>query len=188
MTDLLPEILHHPVNVDVLPSSGLKIEFSPDEEQKKAITSITGIVSLDQLEAELVFRRWRKKGVSVKGRLHAKITQECVITLEPVHSEITEKIDRIFLPEGSSLLKPELNREGEMILDPEDDDIPDAFGGNTLYAWEIILEQLQLAIDPFPRLEGAELDTFADHEEKGNHEPAKSPFAVLKGLQNEDKG
>ncbi len=65
-----------------------------------------------------------KDGVKVFGELRGRVTQACVVTLEPVESEIFEEIDQIFVPEGSALARMPANDEGEMIVDPDGPDLP----------------------------------------------------------------
>ena len=187
MMDKKIEILSHPVNVQVLPSAGFDVEIEADGEQREALARQTEILSIERFSAGLVFRRWRKNGVSVKGRLTASVTQRCVITLEPVPGKIAEDFERIFLPEGSKLAKPNVNSEGEMILDPEGQDIPDLFAGKTLDAWEILIEHFQLALDPFPRAPDAILPELDDLDQERAGDRTQSPFAALAALKADKK-
>lgn len=176
--------LSHPVSVDVLPSSGLKIELIDNDENKAVIADRLNLLKVEDFKAELFFKRWRRDGVIVKGRIFSKITQECVVSLQSVENEVTETFEHMFLPEGSTLAKPRLNSDGELVLDPDGDDIPDLFTGKTLEAWEIIFEHLELAIDPFPRAEGVDVSQYEASEEELQADKPKSPFAVLETLKN----
>ena len=187
MVDRKIDKLTHPVDVHVLPSSGLKLKIEANEAEGEALARDVEILSIESFKAELLFRRWRKDGISLKGRIFANVAQQCVITLEPVHSEIVEDFERVFLPEGSKLAKPEINAEGEMILDPEGQDIPDLFAGKTLDAWSILTEHLQLALDPFPRALGATLAEFSDIVREGTEDEVGSPFAALAALKADKK-
>ena len=181
------DILSRLIDVHVLPSSGFKLKIEADQMQREALAGEVDILSIESFTAELLFKRWRKDGVSLKGRIHANVTQQCVITLEPVHSEIVDDFERIFLPEGSKLAKPKINTEGEMILDPEGQDIPDLFAGKTLDAWAILIEHLQLALDPFPRAPGATLEGIGDIEQDEGGDEVASPFAALAALKTDKK-
>lgn len=185
MSENKKETLDYTVNVGVLPGAGFVIDLDANEKERAALAIEADILEIKSLKAELVFRRWRKDGVGLKGRIFAKIVQECVVTLEPLNSEFTEEVERTFLPEGSRLAKPRLNEDGEMVLDLEGADIPDLFIGNTLNVWEIILEHLQLGLDPFPRAEGVQ---FTDHiEDDGSDDKKASPFAALSALNSTEK-
>lgn len=175
--------LDYKINVNVLPVSGFKINIDANKKERAALAVEADVLEFKSLKVELVLRRWRKDGVGLKGRVFAQSVQECVVTLEPVNSEFIEEIDRTFLPEGSRLAKPRLNDDGEMVLDFDGADTPDLYIGNTLDIWEIILEHLQLGLDPFPRAEGAE---FTDHiEDDGTQDAKTSPFAALSALKKD---
>lgn len=183
MSDNKNNPLDYTINVNVLPVSGFKIDLEANEKEREAIAVEAGVLKFKNLKANLVFRRWRKDGVGLKGRIFAEVVQECVVSLEPVDSEFIEDVDRTFLPEGSRLAKPRLNDDGEMVLDFDGADSPDLFIGNKLDIWEIILEHIQLGLDPFPRANGAQ---FEDHiEDDGSQDEAKSPFAALSALKKD---
>lgn len=175
--------LTHEVSVNVLPSSGLKLSLGLTSDNQDALKESLNILSVPQFESELIFKGWRKGGVKVKGRFFAELERECVVTLEPLTEEIKEDFERTFLPKGSKLAKPEFNEEGEMVLDPDGADIPDLFSGNTLDAWEILIEQVLLAMDPFPRTDNADISVHQAPEEE--LAPKQSPFAVLKSLKSQ---
>ncbi|KAG1700455.1 Phosphate acyltransferase [Nymphon striatum] len=46
--------------------------------------------------------------------------------------------------------------DGEMILDPEAADLPDIIVGDSINLWDILIEELILVINPFPRADSAE--------------------------------
>jgi len=180
--------LNWPVNVAVLPSSGFRLKLEPDASERARLAAIAGIPSIERMVAELVFTRWRKNGVEVRGRIDADVTQECVVTLDPVAGRVEEEIDRIFLPEGSKLAKPRLSDEGELLLDPDGRDAPEIFTGETLDAWEIVIEHFLLGLDPFPRAEGAgEIDWSTETEESAEND-LENPFSVLASLKKGENG
>ena len=61
--------LNWPVNVAVLPSSGFRLKLEPDASERARLAAIAGIPSIERMVAELVFTRWRKNGVEVRGRI-----------------------------------------------------------------------------------------------------------------------
>jgi uncharacterized metal-binding protein YceD (DUF177 family) len=63
-----------------------------------------------------------------------------------------------------------------------DDDVPDHFEGNEVNLSELIIETLALALDPYPRAEGASLDQLGVKLE----DDEVSPFAGLKSLIDPD--
>ena len=103
--------------------------------------------------------------VLARGYLRARITQTCVVSLEDFEATVEESFQVRFVPSGD---------ESDEI-DPEtDDEIP--FEGNQIDLGEAAAEQLGLALDPYPRMPGAELpETEADIQ--------PHPFAALAGLR-----
>jgi len=106
----------------------------------------------------------------------ARITQTCVVSLEPFESVIEETAERCFAPPGASLARPKEVAEIEIVVEGEDP--PEPLADETIDLGEIAAEHLGLAIDPYPRrpgvvFEGAVAQDFSDPE------PRESPFAVL---------
>jgi uncharacterized metal-binding protein YceD (DUF177 family) len=110
--------------------------------------------------------------------VRAHIVQTCVVTLEPVEAAIREPVEAIFVPEGSRLARPADNEGGEMILDPSGPDIPDTFAGDTIDAGAVVSEHVALAIEPYPRKEGAAFGERIESSAADDKRP--NPFAALK--------
>jgi uncharacterized metal-binding protein YceD (DUF177 family) len=178
--------LHWPVKVNVLPSSGFDLAIKASPEECKLLAEKADIEAVREFSAELVFRRWRRQGVMVRGEISAEIIQACSVTLDPLDVSIHGEVDRLFLPEGSRLLKPSFNDEGEMLIDAEGPDLPEPFNGETIDAWPILVEQLILEIDPFLRKPEAELPELA--EEADEDEEDSNPFSQLKQMFKQEKG
>ncbi|MFK7903154.1 MAG: DUF177 domain-containing protein [Nitratireductor sp.] len=179
--------LKYEINVDVLPASGFSVKFEASEEECQKVAIEADLLEVKSLKVDLLFRRWRRDGIELKGRIYANVVQPCVITLEPVPSSFVEEVEHTFLPEGSKLAKPRLNEDGEMVLDPDGADIPDLFAGKKLDVWEIILEHLLLGLDPFPRSEGADLSKVAGKNVEVDAADKTSPFAQLSKLNLDKK-
>lgn len=180
------ENLLEPLDVDIsrLPAKGRNIKFSVSDNERENICGAFGLSSLDNLQASILLKPWRKGGVEATGNIMANLSQPCVVTLEPVVQIIDEEVSAVFLPEGSPLAKPKIDKDGEMVIDPEGADLPETFAGTIINVSDIIVEYLTLAIEPHPRAPGAELpETDADNDEDDERPP--SPFAVLAQLKNQ---
>jgi uncharacterized metal-binding protein YceD (DUF177 family) len=161
----------------------LEVHLEADERECRALAKLWDILSVESLSADLKIRRWKKDGVKITGTLAARVTQACVVTLEPVPTEIAEEIDQIFVPEGSHLARMPANDQGEMLIDPEGPDIPDMFVGDTIDVGEVVAEFAAMGLDPYPRKAGVE---FSGYGETAVAEKKPSPFAVLKTLKAEE--
>jgi uncharacterized metal-binding protein YceD (DUF177 family) len=179
MTD--HEFPNYSVNVVKLPKLGLTIKLVPNDREVRAIAAHLEVESVEKLSAQLVFRPWARDGVKVEVEVNAALHTQCPVTLEGVQQTIHASIDAKFAPSSSKLAKPQLNVDGEMVLDVDSDDIPDIYEGENLDAWAIALEYLLLEIDFFARREGAQFDHSVRSDSPNEEE--SSPFAVLGSLK-----
>ncbi len=169
------------VDVSRVPEKGRIIKFRASENECLALLQHFSLVAVDFLVAELQLTRWRRKGAALRGTVTAKISQRCVISLEPVDQQIEEEINILYVEEGSPFAKQPSDASGELVLDPEGNDLPETLSSDVIRIDEVILEALALAIDPYPRLRGVELSAEFISSDGDNDRPA-SPFAVLDKL------
>jgi uncharacterized metal-binding protein YceD (DUF177 family) len=129
-----------------------------------------GIPAVHALSAELRLTRAPGGAVAAEGALSAEVTQDCVVTLEPVRQGVRAPLQLRFLPEGAAF--------------SDDPDGPDEieFAGDFLELGEAVAEQLALALDPYPRAPEAPGPDAAP-EEPPAAAPRPSPFAALAGLK-----
>jgi uncharacterized metal-binding protein YceD (DUF177 family) len=166
------------VKVGHISANAVTVTLEANEKERADLAHLWKILSVEKLTAELQISRWKKDGVRLRGHVNSEITQACVVTLEPVSDKISEDIEQIFVPEGSRLARLVLDERGEMVLDPDGDDIPEAFVGDTVDAGAVICEAIALAINPYPRKAGVNFSGHIESTEKDDKKP--SPFAVLK--------
>jgi len=146
--------------------------LAADSAARRRIAGELGLDGLERLEAEVSAAPWLD-GARVRGRLQARILQTCGVTLEPLESEIDHDFELKLLPDGS----PNAPAEPEdAVLDPDAEDPPDLIEGDQIDLGALVVEQLALEIDPFPRKPGAVFDA-------GPEENPPSPFAVLKDFK-----
>lgn len=174
-----------PIEVDVtrLPAKGRRVKFSASENELQTIASSFDLLSLIAFSAELHITKWRRDGAKIEGTLSAEIEQPCVVSLKPVVQIIKEDISLIYVPEDSPFAKPELDANGELLLDPDGADLPDTFDGTTIDIHQLLSEVFALAIDPHPRAEGVDMEEKYKSDEE-NEERPPSPFAMLAQLKN----
>jgi hypothetical protein len=166
------------VRLDSLPATGRTLEVAATEEQREAIAERLGILSVEALAAKLLARPI-KGGIEVTGTLTADLTQACVLTFEPVPEHIAEKLFRLFLhgPAEAQDFAP----GAEIYVDLEGEDAPDHFDGPEADFSEWLIETLSLALNPYPRKDGAEIDSA--YKDEGDE--ADSPFAALGALKTD---
>ncbi|MDD2704357.1 MAG: YceD family protein [Acidocella sp.] len=143
-----------------------------DERALKALAVRFGLPGIAHLSGE--FRLWHERGGTIAATLvmQARVTQICVVTLEPFDEEILEEGELRFVPAKTL---PE-GDEGEKELSPESLEGPDEipYTDDSIDLGAALAEQLALALPPYPRRPGAEMpDEAADN--------SASPFSVLAG-------
>jgi len=100
------------------------------------------------------------------------VVQACVVSLQPVESELSGSITRTFgraEPDGD---------EGGWV-DPEAEDSIDTLSEGQIDLGHVITEELALALDPYPRAPGAEFSPPAEPQPKAE----AGPFAALARLK-----
>lgn len=126
--------------------------------------------------------------VGADGLLQAVLTRTCVATLEDFEARVVESFTVRFVPEAAD----EPSDEDGLDLDA-DDDVP--YAGSAIDLGEAAVEQLALAMDPYPRKPGATLpegigsvdvpaadpDTVPDEDGTDTGGDRKNPFAALAG-------
>ena len=149
--------------------NGLDFDVAATPAECAALAARMGLEAIASLACRFTLKRARIRGeiaaVLAEGRLQARITQSCVVSLDPFDADIAEDFTVRFVPEGS---------EREDVDLEDEDEIP--YTGNAIDLGEAAAEQLALALDPFPRKPGASLpeDTAPD---------TRTPFAVLGRLR-----
>lgn len=185
MSEEKKERFSYRVNVGHVSSNPISVALEADAAERAALAERWGVEKVNAVCAELALTRWKRDGVRIKGRVIADIEQNCVVSLEPVASHIDEPVEALFVPEGSKLARITTDDGGEMIVEAEGPDLPEPFKGDTIDVGTVCEEFIVLAIDPYPRKDGAVFET--GDEALGDDPGAPSPFAGLEGW-NKGKG
>lgn len=165
------------INVAHLSAKPVRVKLEADDEEKRHLADRWGVSSVESVTADLEVIRWKRDGVRIKGTVEAHITQSCVVTLDPVTTQIVENIEALFVPEGSRLARVETSDIGEMIIDAEGPDAPETYQGDIIDVAQICEEFIVLSIDPYPRLEGVSMPAEANVPDEDDE--VESPFAGL---------
>lgn len=159
--------------MDDIPETGLHLEIDAPEPVRAEIAGLAGLRELGRLSGVFDLTR-RGAGVRVTGNVSARVGQTCVVTLEPVESDIDEPVDLRFAPQA---VAPASAKSETVAAHTSDEDPPDPLFGGKLDLGAIATEFLLLGIDPYPRKPGAEFAPV-----KPDDASAK-PFAALEALK-----
>lgn len=114
------------------------------------IAAFMGIREVRDLRLKGEIRPVGQVDWEITGRLTATTVQACVVSLDPVVQNIDEPVARRYVPTPSDVQPTDLD------VDPEGDDDPDMIE-DALDPGALALEVLALALDPYPRAQGAEI-------------------------------
>jgi len=165
------------VPVVQIPATGLHRNIEADVATRTAIAEAAGLRDVSFARASFDLTPRRGGSVHVAGRVQAKVGQNCVVTLDPIESDIDEEVDLIFAPVEQI---PEIAKT----VDDADEgptemtDAPEPIENGMIDRGRRATDVLYLAIDPYPRKEGAVFE----HEVTAA-DPEDHPFAALKSLQ-----
>ena len=174
-----PRLAEASFRSDHMPGEGREVTLNAGEDERAEIAAFLELSEIPRLAVSLTATPFRG-GIRVVGRLTAEVVQPCVVTFVPVHQEIDEPIDRVFLPGREKPAAAPAPGQPEVFVDLEDDDAPDYFEGHEIDLSDLVLETLALAVDPYPRAPDAKLEDVLPADDDSNF----SPFAGLKTLKN----
>jgi uncharacterized metal-binding protein YceD (DUF177 family) len=163
-----------PVKRGDVPETGRHFDLTPDRAARDAIARLAEVVDLPRLEATFDVAHHGRGGLRVVGHVSATVGQVCVVTVEPIESEIDEPIDLVFLPAAASL--PAGQEDGEIEVPAEDE--PEVLVNETVDLGAIATEFLVLGVDPYPRKPDAIFEAPAAGDSSAR------PFAALAALKD----
>jgi len=164
-----------PIKVDPLPRGGLEQAIEANAQERAALAALNGLPGIERLAARFDIVKWGR-GVEVEGELTARVTQTCVVSLEPFEVDIDEPIAVKFLPPDAKPPQP-----APAAHDIEDEDAPDPLIDGRIDLGAIASEFLTLALDPYPRKPGVAF------EPPGDAPAPDSPFSRLRALADRDE-
>lgn len=147
---------HEIVKASDVPESGLDVSIEANAAECAATAKRLGVLEIAALSLQASVKPWRKGGLRVDGRVRGRITQACVITLDPVEELVDETFKALFSAESEAARTAV---EAEIVVDAlEDDDPPETLTRGEIDLCEIAIEHLALGINPYPRKDGAALE------------------------------
>lgn len=170
------------VHLPSLESGPQTLTFTATAEECEALAERYGISRVMGLSAVAELDPSPEGGVEAELSLDADVEQQSVVSLKPVQSHIAERWHVSYLPK-SQIKEPEKAGE-EMEIEAEEADI-EPIEGESIDIGETIAQQLSLALDPYPRLEGESLEDYWRSSDEEERPADRNPFEILRKLKQD---
>ncbi len=152
------------------------------EATRTEMGEIAGMLDLRGLEGLGMTYRLTRTGARrfrLKGALKGKVTQTCVVSLEPIESHLDVPVEAEFWPWEMIAA----HEEGEVEhKSAATSDWPEPINDGKIDLGSIIYETLATALDPYPKKEGVSF-AWSEGAETPGPKTKTSPFAALGALK-----
>lgn len=143
-----------------------QMTFEADKDELMAIATRLKLLSLASFSADIYVLRELSGDVSIFGDIMAEVEQACVVTLDSVKETVEASVMQRFTA-----------REDDE--EAEDEDPPEPIIEDEIEVGEVLLQNLSLGLNPYPRALGVEFETVDDMAGKPT-----GPFAALAQLRD----
>jgi uncharacterized metal-binding protein YceD (DUF177 family) len=171
-------VLSRPLKVEEI-RDGTSGETAATEAELAAIARLLELVALKRLALSYRIDRAGSGRLHLAGRLHADVTQTCVVSLEPVEAQLEVPVEVEFWP---AALVEELERTAEEGASQGLLDWPEAVVDGRIDLGPVMYETLATALDPYPKRPDASFD-WSQGSPPAAGEARTGPFAALAALK-----
>lgn len=162
-----------PERIDTFGAGERVVEIAADANERAALATRFGLLSLDRLTASFKVRS-EAAGIVARGTVSASVVQACSVTDEPIPVEIGEEVALRFVEEDAV---------DEEEIELSEDALDTMFyTGSAVDLGEAAAETVALALDPFPRGPNAEAALKAAGVVAEDEVKPLGALAGLKGL------
>jgi hypothetical protein len=169
----IPLIRYH--DLSDVSDAGFEIAVTASPDELHRLAEWAGVDAVSRLEARITVTPRSRSEFLLETEFEADVQQTCVVTLEPLESQIARSFTRTLR------LTPGLQRHADKggMVPPAaaEDDEPDEIESLRYDLAAPLREEFALAIDPYPRAPGAQFE--APDEDVG----PENPFTVLEKLK-----
>jgi hypothetical protein len=149
--------------------------------ERAAVADLLDLGDLSKLSLSYSLHRLGQGRIGLKGRLTAKLTQTCVVSLEPLPQELDLPVEVAFWPASQFR-----DMEKAAAEDPATQGIldwPESILDGKIDLGPVLYEGLATTLDPYPRAEGVDF-AWSDQDDAETRLPtASGPFAALARLK-----
>lgn len=175
---------HRPFDLEGLGQSGRVIRIDARTVECEALARRLGLVALEVFSGELELRRLGGGIYEVTGHFEARISQNCVISLEAFDSALEGSFEQRYVIGKAGA-------EDSDLQDPDGDEPPEVLEDAVMDLGEALTQELALVLDPHPRRPGVSLERsefgprVAVEEENRRANPFADLARLVKGSKSE---
>jgi uncharacterized metal-binding protein YceD (DUF177 family) len=158
-----------------LSQAGEEVTIAPSSDDLMRIARWADVDAVESLDAKIDIQTISPTRFALYAELNADIVQSCVVTLDPVRSHIERAFTRELLLSAAAQRGP---KDSEIEVAPVDEDGREEIASLRYDLAVPVLEELALAIDPYPRAPGVTFEPPKDDADSPDR-----PFAALKRLK-----
>lgn len=173
-----PAPFEHIYDLSDLSSAGAEVTIDLKPELRAKLATWLDVEGVEKFIGVVALRKLAMNRFRYDARLSCDLTQPSVVTLEPLRMHIEESFSREL--HVAHRLRREIAGDEELTLAAGDDEAPEEIGSTRYDLAGPLLEELSLALDPYPRAPG---EAFRPPELPDDK--PESPFAVLKKLKGD---
>lgn len=174
----------HPI-LDV-PDKGLSTKRTATPQELQALQAALEILSCDALEAHYRIKPAGGGGFKLEGRFEVRLTQACVVSLEPVPDRVKGEFAVEFRPEIGQRPAEKAERDAlaEETVDPFAEVEVETIENGVIDAGRIVYEEIASLLNPYPRAAGTSFDWQDPKAGAAGERLANHPFAKLAVLKS----
>ena len=158
--------------VDV-PDKGVERTRRATAAECASVATELALLGCARIEARYRIQARGKGHYMLVGTVEADVTQECVVTVEPVEARVSYPIEIEFVPDAEAMVSD--------LVDPFANVEYESIDNGRLAVGRVIIEELASRLDPYPRRPDTEFD-WKDAADTGQ----SGPFAALGKLKRTD--
>ncbi len=164
-----------PLALDDIKPDGSNVKLTANDEEREWLARRFDLPSVERMVAEFKVTRGAS-GIPIRvfGRVNARITQQCVVSLEDFGSDIAEDIEVEFVPGDDAGAAEDFSIDGVEV---------ETLDGDEIDLGELAAQHLAVTLDPYPRKPGAEAPEWSKGRENKEDSGQENPFSVLAELR-----
>ena len=176
---------------DLEKSKPTELTLQADEDECRDLARRFSVEAIKDVKADLVLQKTAGI-IQVKGQFSCTVTQNCVVSMEPFDTSLSEPVEGWFADKENTVSFAAAKKERDVakhqaeveILDEKDDPEPIIEGRIDL--GELVAQHISLAIPLYPHKEGVNYEIGDENIQLDENSPLrKNPFEALKDWKEE---